>query len=285
LLEKHRTVNSGMEQKTKNNINWVIKKLEVSWRGGLDVPVSQIQSSQVAAWLAAQTGLKPATYNEISRQLKNIFGLAVHDNVISTSPYDGVLRKRRRTVRKPAVVPTKEQFEAIIERIRSQRLTDHAADSADLVEFLGLAGVGEAEADQLKWSDIDFKKGSMGRVQMRRKKTGEYFEVPMYKYLRPFLQNLHDRRGPPGGADKMFRVKSCRRSLATACRQLGYPHFSPRSLRKFAVTRMLRSGVHPKIVAKCQGHRDGGKLIMDTYSEVINENDERYFESEAAKAR
>ena len=60
LLEKHRAVNAGMEQKTENNVEWMIQKLEHSW-GKLNIPVSEITTSQVGAWLAAQTGIEPAT--------------------------------------------------------------------------------------------------------------------------------------------------------------------------------------------------------------------------------
>jgi hypothetical protein len=39
----------------------------------------------VSSWLARQNNLKPNSYNELSRQLKNIFELALNDRVISVS--------------------------------------------------------------------------------------------------------------------------------------------------------------------------------------------------------
>ena len=49
---------------------------------------------------------------------------------------------------------------------------------------------------------------------------------------------------------------------------LGLLSFSQRSLRRMFITRALERGVDVKIVAEWQGHKDGGKLILDTYSHV-----------------
>jgi hypothetical protein len=59
--------------------------------------------------------------------------------------------------------------------------------------------------------------------------------------------------------------------MGTVCRQLGFPHFTPRSLRKFGIVRLLRSGVNVKLVSKWQGHQDGGKLILDTYRHKMSD--------------
>jgi hypothetical protein len=34
------------------------------------------------------------------------------------------------------------------------------------------------------------------------------------------------------------------------------------------ITRAIERGVDVKVIAQWQGHRDGGKLILDTYSHV-----------------
>jgi len=83
--------------------------------------------------------------------------LAVNDRIISKSPYDGVVGKRKRVLRTPANIPTLEPFQAIVAEIRMQKFTDHAQDSADLAEFLGLAGVGETESGRLRWTNVDFR--------------------------------------------------------------------------------------------------------------------------------
>jgi hypothetical protein len=96
LLEKYRAINTGKSPKTKGNIEWAINTLRKSWTRGFDVPVATILASDVSSWLARQNNLKPNTYNELSRQLKNIFELALNDRVISVSPYAGITNKRKR---------------------------------------------------------------------------------------------------------------------------------------------------------------------------------------------
>jgi hypothetical protein len=44
------------------------------------------------------------------------------------------------------MVPTQEQFEALVESIGAQEQNVEAEESADLVEFMGLAGLGLAWA-------------------------------------------------------------------------------------------------------------------------------------------
>jgi hypothetical protein len=38
-----------------------------------------------------------------------------------------------------------------------------------------------------------------------------------------------------------------------------------------------------KLISKWQGHQDGGRLILDTYTEVFGSGDEQYVEDELAK--
>jgi hypothetical protein len=41
------------------------------------------------------------------------------------------------------------------------------------------------------------------------------------------------------------------------------------------ITRAIERGVDVKVIAQWQGHRDGGKLILDTYSHVRQPHSER----------
>jgi hypothetical protein len=38
-----------------------------------------------------------------------------------------------------------------------------------------------------------------------------------------------------------------------------------------------------KLISKWQGHQDGGRLILDTYTEVFGSGDEQYVQDELAK--
>lgn len=146
--------------------------------------------------------------------------------------------------------------------------------------FLGLAGVGQAEASALTWGDIDWTRG---RMNMHRKKTDTPFFVPIYPHLRPLLEKLKKKPGLKYANKRVLKISDAKKALKTACEKLGYPLFSQRSLRQCLIMRLWKSGVDKKLIAKWQGHRDGGQLIMDTYTEVFGADDETYEQQQIAK--
>jgi integrase len=151
-------------------------------------------------------------------------------------------------------------------------------ESADFAEFLGLAGVGQAEAVGLKWEDIDLK---AGRINYVRKKTKTAFHTPVFAWLKPLLTKLR-KEGATSGP--VFKIKNVKKALAAACRRLGLPHFTQRGLRAMRIKRLWEAGVDVKIIAQWQGHRDGGKLIMTIYTEVFGSSSDSYERAEQAKA-
>lgn len=79
-------------------------------------------------------------------------------------------------------------------------------------------------------------------------------------------------------------MDSVKHSLTSACKRLGLPHFTQRSLRQGLIGPLWKSGVDRKMIARWQGHSDGGKLITDTYTEVFGSDDEAYEQMQLAKA-
>ena len=60
--------------------------------------------------------------------------------------------------------------------------------------------------------------------------------------LRALLLRLHDKRSPKP-SDAISQIDSAKRSLATACRRLVYPHFTHHDLRHFFATTCIEAGV------------------------------------------
>ena len=174
--------------------------------------------------------------------------------------------KRETPIRK---TPTFVQFQTILESIRSQQFNGHDADeSADFVEFIGLAGLGQAEASSLTWDDVDFERQQI--ITFRHKtKTG--FVIPLYPQLRPLLERRYTQRT----SDKVFSINNAKKAIAAACKRLNLPVYSHRSFRRMFITRAIERGVDVRVIAQWQGHRDGGKLILGTYSHVRPEHSER----------
>lgn len=128
--------------------------------------------------------------------------------------------------------------------------------------FFGLAGMGQAEAASLRCVDVDFK---TEQIITYRHKTSTRFAIPLFPQVRPLLDRLC---GGKAHDECVFKISDAKKALAGACRRLGYPPFSQRSLRRMFITRAIERSVDVKVLSQWQGHRDGGKLILETYSHV-----------------
>jgi integrase len=248
-------------QSTVEDKRAFIEKLKQTLFGFSTLPLRELRPSQFESWLAKHYGNKSASYyNSALMFLRDALEFAVRERVIADNPIKHLkCKKRKDPIR---LTPTFEEFKAIVADIRSQEFNRVAQESGDFVEFLGLAGLGQAEAAPLTPSRVDL---AAGQITVKRKKTGEVFYVPIFPQLRPMVDRLcagkrHD--------EKLFGVSGCHKAITNACKRLGFPHFTHRSLRRTFITRAIELGVDVKVISKWQGHTDGGKLILDTYSHV-----------------
>jgi len=284
LLQKFMATRQGMSDSTKATEQGIIKSLKTHWKHGLDIRVSKIRPSMLDEWLAVlEPNLKNTSFNRYTLFLKQLFDLAVGDKMIDESPFKSLRKTWKRPEKPDRRVPTMEQFKAIVQTIRNQNLNPDASESANFIEFLGLAGLGQAEASSLTWGDVDWNED---RIAVRRQKTRRLFYVPIYEHLKPLLQKLYARfEIAPNPNTALFQIKDARKALTNACRRLGFPVFTQRSIRAFLIRRLWQSKVDIKLIAKWQGHSDGGKLILSTYTEVFGDNDAEYIKAELAKVK
>lgn len=241
----------------------IIEKLKTTLFGAEHLPLRVLKPSQIEAWLAEHYGNKSASYYNAALMLvRDALQKAVRDRVIAENPAkDLKYRKRKTPIRS---TPTFEQFQAIVAEIRAQgaKFNQVAEESADLVEFYGLSGLGAAEAASLKRADVDLE---VGQIIAYRHKTSHGFAVPVFPQLRPLIEKLCKGKAHN---DRLFEIDGARKALTNACRRLGLPHFTPRSLRRMFITRSIELGCDVKVIAEWQGHRDGGLLILRTYSHM-----------------
>jgi integrase len=197
---------------------------------------------------------------------KEFFEAAVDAGAIATNPMRKVkLSKRSKVIRN---TPSEEQFRAILDDLRRQRFNGHGPmDSADFVELAGTLGLGQAELSNIQRQHIDLEKGF---VQVRRKKTGEIFKIPIFHDARAIIERRLAEM-PEEPTARLLPHDNCKKALQGACKRLGLPHFEPRSLRRYHITRCIREGIDIPTIAKWQGHQDGGELILSTYSAEVEE--------------
>src|SRR5439155_5194958 len=150
----------------------------------------------------------------------------------------------------------------IVADIRAQRFNADAEESADFVEAVGLLGLGQAELSALRRADVDLQ---AGRVIVLRRKTSVGFAIPIFPQARELIEKLCKGKRH---SERLFAIADARKALSNACKRLNLPPYSHRALRRMFVTRCIEKGIDVKVIAEWQGHRDGGRLILSTYSHV-----------------
>ncbi len=270
------------EATTKNQKHsiWVINHLKEC--PFANESVQKISKDEIARFIKSLE-LGSRSTNLFYERLKAVFDWGVPDFLEENPMSEVKYRKqiRRQVVRKKPDAPTLEEFFQIVNCIRGQKFSDTAEDSADLVQYLGLAAQGVAEANALDWSHVNFS-SKLPKISVQRKKTKEFYSFPIFPNLMEFLRDLHHRRGEPK-TGKVFKINNPKKALDSACRKLNLKHYTARNIRSMTINHQIRSGVSPKTIAKWQGHQDGGVLIMKVYSEIISENDLDHEISEVSK--
>ena len=247
-----------------------LNRIKNEFPGGAGRALRTIRASEVLAFIGSlkqqrnpKEPLGATDRSHLGWTFRKIFRLAVADGVIGMNPAEGL--KGERAPEKLKLTPTWEQFKAIVATIRAQPQSDTREESADLIDFYGRAGLGTAEAAGLLWQDVDFERS---KIQILRAKTKKTFVVDIYPQLRPLLEKLSDKSPDRQPTGSVFKVKGAKKALSYACRKLGFPQYSPRSFRRMFISRSLERGIDPGLVAKTQGHRDGGALILKTYRHI-----------------
>jgi integrase len=249
-------------EKTIRNKQCIIERVKSTWVTARTQPMRELKPSEVERWLNKEFSRGTGAYwNSAFMVIRAALALAVKDRVLFENPAAGLsYHKRKRPIR---LTPTWEQFQSIVADIRSQKFNGHEAEqSADFIEFCGLAGLGQAEVSAIKRCDVDLESG---RMIVYRRKTDTGFAIPIYPQLRPLLEKRCAGRKPN---DYLFQIQQARVALANACARLEFPAFSHRSLRRMFIVRAIEKGIDVKTISEWQGHRDGGTLILRTYSHV-----------------
>lgn len=228
--------------------------------------VREVNTHDLRLFLKQHEDKSAATVNKAITVLRDVFEAAVEMRAIPHSPAAKIKYKKEGDEVK-RLTPSFEEFEAIVRHIRSQKLSDTAKASGDLVEFMGLAGLGQAECAGLRWQDINFKAGT---IVVIRQKTKKQFTIPLYPQVRSLLERIDNERVDPRPEDKVFSVRNPKKALKDACKRLKLPDYTARALRRMFIREARRSGVSPQYVARWQGHKDT-KMIMRIYDEPTDE--------------
>ena len=246
----------------------VIATVKAHWVMARTQPMRDLRESHVLTFLNEHYGRWSESYwNRALSVVRDAFALAVRDRVLLENPAGNLrYRKPKRPIR---LTPSWAEFQSIIQDVREQPFNADARDSGDFLEAMGLLGLGQAELSSMKREHVDLPSQ---RLLVYRQKTSTPFAIPLYPQARELIERLCDGKKPH---QRLFSLDQARKALKNACKRLGFPNFTQRSLRRCFITAAIERGVDISVLASWQGHRDGGKLLLDTYAHVRPEHSNR----------
>ncbi len=229
--------------------------------------IRHITASHCEAWAIARAkDVAAATFVKELETMRGAFRYASQQGLILRDPSANIKRPKIRN--KPPAVPAREQFAAIVAAIRAD-MQGKGDDGALLVELLAYSGMRLNEARSLCWRDVNFSRGVFTVTGGERgTKNYEQRTVPLSDEMCVLLARLKRKRGKAAPDAFIIQTTSARKCLKTACRKLCSPNFTHHSMRHFFATCAIESGVDIPTVARWLGHKDGGALLMKTYSHL-----------------
>jgi len=246
----------------------VLKQLMAFFKGRL---VRAIGASEFEAWkIHRGAKLSARSWNIDVETLKQIFDYAQNTlRILIDNPARHL--KRKKEPKPGIIIPSKEQFRAVLVELRSgHRATGEAAD---LVEFLGYSGMRRAEAGQVRWRDINYDIGTVlitGGEQGT--KNYEARTIPLFVPLRRLVDCIRQRKRPGSDDELIFDIRDARLQRMRACARLGFPRFGHHTMRHFFCSNAIEAGCDFKVIAGWLGHKDGGVLVAMTYGHLRSEH-------------
>src|SRR5438034_4617185 len=178
LCDRYLKTVQHQKPKTVERKTFIVGRIKTDWPTGKLTQIGKIKPSDVDLWLSRYR-FGSASRNLHISCVKELFNSAVRDHIITASPAAHLRSaKREKPIR---LTPTFEQLKAIIADVRAQQFNADARDSADFLEFLGLCGLGQAEAGSLTRADVDL---ASGQIITYRHKTSTGFAIPIFPQVR-----------------------------------------------------------------------------------------------------
>ena len=162
---------------------------------------------------------------------------------------------------------------------------------ADFLLLLAYTGAREQEGLKLRWSHVDFTRrrlhigagedfvtGTVVLGEAGDTKTGTGRQVQFNPQLEAHLLDMKSRRAPdsqwlfpsPRRGKLDLRVTTLRTALASGIKAAGIQRLGFHDMRHLFISYCLMGGTDVGTVAAWVGHKDGGKLIMKTYSHLLD---------------
>ena len=227
--------------------------------------VSSVTMRDCEEWEVSRgKGIAASTFNKDAQVLKACLQYAVDRGMLLDNP--STVISHRRITDKRIPIPTKAQFQKLCDAILG--LAPRAREAYPLVKLLATSGMRLAEATNINWGEIDFEKDyfvvSGGEVGTKNRQVRT---VPLFPSMKKFIKEYYGAENKQPD-EYLFKFKSARKALETACRIIKLPRFTHHCLRHYFVSNAIEKGIDFKTIANWIGHKDGGLLVAKTYGHL-----------------
>lgn len=235
--------------------------LEKSFPGLLTLRPRDLTPSVCSEWFASIKGVySGALVNNALGSLRMIVAEAMRCGLLLRDPTLDI--KRARVTAKNLHLPSAHDFQRLIAAMRKpegeQKHSWKSDAAADLAEFLAYSGCRKAEANGLRWKDINERQKTIFVTG----KGGYSRHIPVIPAMAELLKRL------PKKGDLVLRVKEAEKSMTRAAQESGLPRITHHDLRHLFATACIESGVDIPTVSRWLGHKDGGVLALRTYGHL-----------------
>ena len=258
--------NHALSPETKRYWRYRVDALLKSWPGLDALKLVKIKEADCRSWGKRFADKFEATnFNNTLAALRNI----LERGGLSDDKNPAMKLKRLGAKPKQMTLPEPEQFDAIVKTIETAGARQ-SKDCAFLVRFLAFSGCRISEAQQVRWSDVDFDRGEIRVHNAKRSKTTSAHDlryVPIIPAMRELLERAQAGE-KPNPTERVCQISDCEKSLSRACKVNNVSRITHHDLRHLFATRCIEAGVDIPTVSRWLGHVDGGALAMKVYGHL-----------------
>ena len=247
-----------------------------------DVRLTQLTPLRLARFLTElRKSASPRTAIGTYRLLHKALGDAVRWGLLASNPLDNVDAPRYRPGERCLWTP--EQVSLFISALQNAQ----GGHYGGLFLFLLASGCRIGEALGLRWSDVDWAKGTVRIERQLTEAGGKHIELaPKTKAgvrtitLPSFGLEALKRQRLWASAVRVFTTQvgtvplrgNIRRALYTVCKNLGLPVIRIHDLRHLHLSLLAMNGVPVKVAQERAGH-SSPQITMQVYTHVLGDGD------------